>query len=243
MPQPINTIGISRKFIMTNKKITTGIPFLDQMLGGGYESDTMTVLYGPAGSGKTCMCILAALAQVQQQKKVFYIDTEGGFSTERLSQITPDAKVILSEMIFFTPVSFTQQREVFEKMRSLPMEKLGLIIVDTIGMLYRLELGQTDDIYGVNRELGRQISYLSEIARTRNVPILLTNQVYANFEERTEVKMVGGDILRYGSKCLIELKCYKNGVRKALLRKHRSIAEGGEVAYRMVQSGVEKIEE
>jgi hypothetical protein len=32
------------------------------MLKGGYESDTITVLYGPAGSGKTCLCILAALA-------------------------------------------------------------------------------------------------------------------------------------------------------------------------------------
>ena len=36
----------------------------------------------------------------------------------------------------------------------------------------------------VNRELGRQISYLNEIARKKDIPVLVTNHVYADFEEK-----------------------------------------------------------
>ena len=54
------------------------------------------------------------------------------------------------------------------------------------------------------------MAYLVEIARKKKIPVLITNQVYTDFDHRDEVKMVGGDLLRYGSKCLIELKTFHN---------------------------------
>jgi hypothetical protein len=39
------------------------------------------------------------------------------------------------------------------------------------------------------------------------------------------VNLVGGDILKYWSKCIIELK-NERGKRQAILRKHRSLKEG-----------------
>jgi DNA repair protein RadB len=92
----------------------------------------------------------------------------------------------------------------------------------------------------VNKDLGMQISYLSEIARRKNIPVLVTNQVYSSFEERENIKMVGGDILKYGSKCLIELQKGHNGIRKAVLKKHRSIAEDREAVFKIVNSGIEE---
>ena len=49
----------------------------------------------------------------------------------------------------------------------------------------------------------------------------MTNQVY-NWDK--ESKMVGGDILKYWSKCLIEM-INENGKKTAYLRKHRSLPE------------------
>jgi len=96
-------------------------------------------------------------------------------------------------------------------------------------MLYRLEVGKANDIYNVNRELGIQIGYLSHIARRINIPVIITNQIYADFEDKFRTNMVGGDLLKYQSKCLIELQKFKDSaVRKAILRKHRSIAENRE---------------
>ena len=95
-------------------------------------------------------------------------------------------------------------------------------------------------MYGINRALGQQISYLNEIARKKNIPVLITNQVYADFKNKNNVKMVGGDILKYGSKCLIELKNFKNGNRAAIMKKHRSIKQGKNIMYQIVNSGIER---
>ena len=147
----------------------------------------------------------------------------------------------MERIIFYRPTSFEEQQEAFEKLRKVVDDKVGLIVIDTISMLYRLELGKSDDIYEINRALGQQLAYLKEIARKKKIPILVTNQVYADFEEKGNVKMVGGDLLKYGSKCLIELKSFKNGMRAAVLRKHRSILEGKSFLFRIVETGIEEI--
>ncbi len=222
------------------KTIHTGSEVLDEVFKG-YEKDVVSTIYGPAGSGKTLLCLLAVIDVARSGKKVIFIDTEGGFSVERVKQLCEDYEKILENILFLKPVSFEEQKNCFEKLRNLVNEKIGLIVVDTVAMLYRLEMGKSDDVYGVNKELGQQISFLTEIARNKEIPVLLTNQVYADFDNRERVNMVGGDILKYGSKCLIELQCYKN-CRRAILRKHRSIEEGKLVDFNIVEKGIEGVE-
>lgn len=222
---------------MKIKRASTGVNELDDFLEGGFESDVVSTIYGPAGSGKTLFCMKTAISIVREGKKVIYIDTEGGFSVERLKQLDDDYDLLLKHLIFLHPTSFDEQKKVFEKLKKIVSDEVGLIVVDTIGMLYRLELGKSDQIYSTNKEMGLQISYLSEIARKRNIPVILTNQVYADFEVKDKVRMVGGDLLKYGSKCLIELK-RDNGKRKLVLIKHRSIKEGKELEFDIVKEGI-----
>ncbi len=225
-----------------DNKIPTGSKILDIMLDGGYEKDVITTIYGPAGSGKTVLCLLCAINIARTGKKVVYVDSEGGFSLERLKQIASsislDYKKILDYIVFLKPTSFAEQKKAFEKLKDIINEKIGLVVVDTIAMLYRLELGKSEDVQEVNRELGRQISYLTEIARKKSIPILVTNQVYTDFDNRDKVNIVGGDILKYGSKCLIELQITPNGNRRAILRKHRSIPEEKEIIFKIVEGGI-----
>jgi len=113
-----------------------------------------------------------------------------------------------------------------------------LIVVDGMAMLYRLELGdavhskEDEKIKQVNREVAKQMRCLAEIARKKKIPVLITNQVYGRFtkdeewkpEFEREFNIVGGDLFKYWSKCIIELK--KEGSRrKAVLLKHRSLGE------------------
>ena len=144
-------------------------------------------------------------------------------------------------MIFFNPVNFDEQKEIFETLRDMANENIGLIVVDSISMLYRLELGKSEEVYGVNSALGKQIAYLVEIARKRKIPVLITNQVYSDFDKRDAVKMVGGDLLKYGSKCLIEMKKFNN-CRGLVLRKHRYLPEGKELRFQIVEKGIEELE-
>jgi len=223
---------------MTNT-IPSGSKILDRMLNGGYEKDIITTIYGPAGSGKTVLCILSSVNMARNKKKVIYVDTENNFSIERLKQIAKyDYNKILGKIMFLKPTSFEEQKKAFDKLRKIVDKKIGLIIVDTIAMLYRLELGKNEGVYEINRELGRQISYLNEIARKKHIPVLITNQVYADFEDKDKVKMVGGDLLKYSSKCLLELQITPTGNRKCILKKHRSIEEEKEITFKIVEGGV-----
>ena len=225
-----------------NERLPTGSKVLDIMLNGGYEKDIITTIYGPAGSGKTVLCLLCSIIVARTGKKVVYVDSEGGFSIERLKQLysytSQDYKNILNNIIFLKPTRFEEQKKSFEKLKELVNDKIGLIIVDSIAMLYRLELGKGEDVQEVNRELGRQIAYLTEIARKNTIPVLITNQVYTDFDEKDKVNIVGGDILKYGSKCLIELQITPNGNRRAVLRKHRSIAEEKEIIFKIIEGGI-----
>ena len=222
--------------------IPTGSNVLDKMLDGGYEKDIITTIYGPAGSGKTVLCLLCAINIAMTDKKVIYVDSEGGFSIERFKQICnylkQDFNKILDEIIFLKPTTFKEQKKVFEKLKDILNEKIGLIIVDSIAMLYRLEMGKSEDIHEVNRTLANQIAFLTEITRTKHIPVLITNQVYSDFDDKDKVHIVGGDVLKYGSKCLLELQITPSANRRAILRKHRSIEEEKEITFKIIEGGI-----
>lgn len=221
-------------------RVSTGSSVLDDLLDGGLEKGVVTTVYGPAGSGKTNACLIS-MAAVAPGNKVIFIDTEGGFSVDRLRQIDPRYQEYKDNILIFKPTTFEEQKKVFTKLRELVNNReIGMVVVDSIAMLYRLELGKSHDVYNTNKELGIQIAELTELARKNMIPILLTNQVYSNFEEADKVNMVGGDILKYGSKCLVELEKAQGQARIATIRKHRSLPEGKEVAFTIKEEGFER---
>lgn len=219
-------------------KISTGSDVLDWLLEGGFEKEVITTIYGPAGSGKTNICLLCA--SNFSDKKVIYIDTEGSFSLSRFRQIADNYEEKLKNIIILKPTTFAEQKKAFGELRKIDHKNTGIIIVDSIAMLYRLEMGQTKNVYDVNKQLGMQLSALTEIARKNHVPVLITNQVYQDFEQKDKVNIVGGDLLKYQSKCLIELRKKEDGVRVAIIKKHRSIEENKEIKFTINNLGIEE---
>ncbi|MEM3127236.1 MAG: DNA repair and recombination protein RadB [Candidatus Woesearchaeota archaeon] len=219
-------------------KASSGSNDFDEFLYGGYETGIITAIYGPASAGKTLLCLLSAI-KAAKEKKVLFIDTEG-VSAERMKQLCKDEKVF-ENIIFFHPLTFNEQKNLFSSLPKM-INNIGLIIVDTISMLYRIAHASSQDYYEINRELSKQIGLLAEIARRQNIPVIVTSQVYSDFDQKDKVNIVGGDILKYGAKCLIELQAYRSNHRRAILRKHRSIGER-EVIFRIIEKGLEKIEQ
>jgi DNA repair protein RadB len=256
-------------------KIMTGSHDLNVWLEGGYEKGVITFFYGPAASGKSNFVTLAACHLAKKDKKVVFIDSEGGFSLDRVRQISggiPETsrfnklnldgaqepkqlkvlEMILKNIVIFKPTNFYEQKKVFLKLlKEYKSKNIGLIIVDSMVMYYRLELAEArkkgiEEVRRINLELSNQIRDLHEIARKGNIPVLVTGQVYLDFlnEEdwllgkEAEVNVVGGDILKYWSKCIIELK-NKNGRKKAIIKKHRSLPER-ELSFEICNEGVRK---
>ncbi|MEX0920698.1 MAG: DNA repair and recombination protein RadB [Candidatus Pacearchaeota archaeon] len=222
----------------SDSKISTGSFDLNKWLYGGYEKGVISMLAGPPASGKTNFVILAACSRAKKNQKVIFIDTEGGFSPERVKQIAGgEYEKILENILLLNPTNFEEQKKVFVNLLDkVKKEDVGMIVVDGMAMLYRLELGEAhklkdgEKVREINREVAKQMRILSEISRKQNLPILITNQVYNDFLSEEEWKkgvkpesnIVGGDLFKYWSKTIIELK-NERGKRKAILLKHRSL--------------------
>src|SRR3989338_4101287 len=171
---------------------------LDNLLLGGVEAGALTNFCGPPGSGKTNICMLAAISAVESGKKVIYIDTEGGFSFERFSQLAGEnTDKILSEIMFLEPKNFKEQEEVIRKCKSLVLKgDFGLVVLDSSVALYRLEYAETDDVMKANKTLGIHLSMLSAIARDFKIPVIITTHVYKKNDSET-LDVIGGDAIKY----------------------------------------------
>lgn len=234
-------------------KISTGNKAFNEWLNGGYEKEIITCFYGPYATGKTNFCLMALAELLKKGKRSVYIDTEASFSFERIKQIMGKdySKDRLKNVVIIKPTNFKEQIDAFNKLlRSVRDKQIDAIFVDSIVMLYRLELGlvkeegkeldkniEREKIRKVNLALARQLRLLSEIARKKKIPVIVTNQVYQDFEGN--LHMVGGDLLRYWSKCLIKLE-HLGDKRKAILVKHRSLPQK-EFTYRITEQGIEKV--
>ncbi len=214
---------------------------IDDLLGGGFETGIVTQLYGASGTGKTNICMQLAVECVRSGKKVIYIDTEG-FSAERFRQIAgEETKKIASDIVIYEPASMEQQYSAIVDLGKLMNEKIGLIILDSAALYYRLGLTQDDkgeENMALRRELVNQIGILHGIARRYDVAVVITNQVYKDVNTG-EICPIGGTALEHLSKTIIFLERTGISRRKATLQKHRSKGEGAHCEFMLTDKGVQ----
>lgn len=219
------------------ERISTGSEPLDELLNGGVEKGLITNIFGESGSGKTNVCVQVAAEVAESGEKIVYIDTEKGFSAERFTQMASDDA--LENIMLMEPVDFSEQEERVMALQGLvEEEEPSLIVIDSMVSLYRLQ-ATGDKVAEVNQRLSQQFSELSKIARKQNIPVVVTNQVYTSFDEN-ELELVGRDVPRYWSKCLVKLSTVDTGVRKAEIEKHRSLPEGRSVKFEIANKGLVK---
>ena len=215
-------------------RISTNSP-IDKILNGGIESGVITNIYGPAGTGKTNISMLTIKSMTE--KKVLFIDTEGGFSFERFLQI--GGEKYSKKLLLMEPLNWKDQCEKIEKIEPIiKNENIGLIIIDSLVTLYRLEL-DNENFQKINKDLANQYLILSQIARKYDIPVIVTNQVYGHGES---VEMTSNMIAKYWSKAIIELKkTDRDNHRIAILIKHRSLPEGQKIEFEITKDGMKPV--
>lgn len=219
---------------MEVKRVSTGSNPLDNLLEGGIEKGVISNFYGESGSGKTNVCIQICAEVAMNGGNIAYIDTEASFSAERFAQIASESDL---ENVFVKDVTDFQEQEKAVNSLQVMEQEINLIVVDSMVSLYRLKVngGNASE---VNNQLSEQLSKLSEIARNQDIPVVITNQVYSSFDDEGGLELVGSDVPKYWSKCLIQLS-QSDDSRVAEIAKHRSIAEGGKVNFEITDNGVE----
>lgn len=224
-----------------NYKISTNSS-IDELIGGGIEKGTITQIFGPPSSGKSNIALTLTVNVAKNNKKAIYIDTEGGISVERIRQIAKfDFSKIANNILVFEPTSFSEQNEdlkTIEFWLRNNHEDVDLLVLDSAVALYRVDDMKSSKL---NKELGKQMGILSKIARQYDIAVVLTNQIYNAFDDEgnNDIKAVGGTILQYWSKVILQLDLSDEpNHRIATLKRHRSIAEGKSVTFKITSRGI-----
>lgn len=224
-----------------NQKIPSNSS-LDALLGGGFEKGAITQIFGPPSSGKSNITLTLAVNVAQNNKKVIYIDTEGGISIDRVKQIAgSDFQRVANNIIVFEPTNFLEQNDTLKAIEvwlRKNHEDVDLLVLDSAVALYRVDDMKSSRL---NKELGKQMGILSKIARVYDIAVVLTNQIYSAFDDEgnNDVRAVGGTILQYWSKVILQLERGDEiNKRIATLKRHRSIPEGNQAVFAITSRGI-----
>lgn len=187
-------------------------------------------LYGPASAGKTTLCLMATATLAKEGKKIVFIDTEGGFNVERLSQIAGwNYLEILDKILLFKIKNFDDQCNKIEQLKRLV--NIDLVVIDTLSFFYRKVLNNNPQ--DINKCMDKQLKTLAELTR-KGVFVIMSNQVYADLKTNS-INIVGGDMIKNWSKRLIKL--VKEPYRTLILEKPNN----KELKINIVNEGIVKI--
>lgn len=224
-----------------NHKIPTNSS-IDNLLKGGFEKGTVTQIFGPPSSGKSNIALCLAVNVAKSGKKAIYMDTEGGISIDRIKQIAgSDFSQVANNIMVFEPTTFQEQGEnigAIELWLRKNHADTDIFILDSAVALYRVDDMKSSRL---NKELGKQMGILSKIARSFDIAVIVTNQIYNAFDDEgnNDIRAVGGMVLQYWSKVIIQLeRGEETNQRIATLKRHRSIGEGRQAVFRINSRGI-----
>jgi DNA repair protein RadB len=207
---------------------------IDDLLGGGIECKTITKIYGETGSGKTNICLQVSRECANNEKKVAYIDSEG-VSLERLNQMCKNYNYekIIKNILFYNPLSLEDQEKMIKN--AINIKDLGLIIVDTINLFYRINLEGDKD--GAMRSFTRQMANLQIAAREKDFHVIVVEQVYT--DKNGDIKPFTNRDTEHMIKTIIRLEKIGIGERQATIIKHRSQPEEKHTIFKITAIGLE----
>jgi len=156
--------------------IKTGLDKLDEILGGGLKSGTITDIFGASGTGKTQLALQIMLQSLSENNKILYQDTTGGFRPERLIEMT----MRQTDSNFLDKISVSRVTNVTEQQNSLEQitqSDFSLIVIDNVTDLFSFEYPKEEQILQKTTQFSKYMKRLSQIALETKIPILLTNMI------------------------------------------------------------------
>jgi len=203
-------------------KVTTGCIALDQLLGGGVETMSITEVFGEFRTGKTQLChTLCVTTQLPTSMnggngKVAFIDTEGTFRPERIKPIAErfglDPMAALDNVVYARAFTHEHQQELIVQIAAKMVEdQYRLLIVDSVTALFRVDYSGRGELAERQQKLGRMMSKLQKIAEEFNVAVFITNQVCADpgggaMFVADAKKPIGGHVLAHASTTRLSLR-------------------------------------
>ena len=246
-----STVALQKRKKLT--RITSGSKELDTLLGGGFESDSITELFGEFRTGKTQIChTLCVTCQLPKsdgggEGKAIYIDTEGTFRPEKLALIAErfglDPKETIENVYYARAYNSDHQQRLLVQVCALMCEqKFSLLIVDSATALYRTDYTGRAELSNRQISLGRFLRNLQKIADEHKIVVVITNQVVATVDGNAfggnDKKPIGGHIMAHACQTRLYLKKGLKQNRICKIYDSPSLPEG-EATYSITDRGID----
>ena len=207
-------------------KITTVAEGLDELLGGGVETQAITEFYGQYGTGKTQLILqLAVTVQLPEAQggldgHAVIIDTENTFRPERIVQMAQgldlDPEEVLNRIHVGRAYNSHQQMLMVEKARELAKEfPVKLLAVDSLTGAFRAEYIGRATLAERQQKINVHMHELARFGDLQNAAVAVTNQVHSKpdafFGDPT--RPIGGHIVGHTATFRIYLRRGKAGKR------------------------------
>ncbi len=231
-------------------KITTGSKKLDELLGGGVETQALTEFFGKFSSGKSQVGFqLSVNVQLPPEKgglegKVAFIDTESTFRPERIKQLAEakglDPQQVLENIFVMRVENSDHQILIVEKLENLlKKEPIRLIVIDSLTSQFRADYAGRGSLGERQQKLNRHVHTLQRLANKYNTAVYFTNQVMDNpgilFGDPTIP--IGGHVLAHAATYRVYLRKSKEEKRIARLVDSPSLPER-EVIFKVGAEGI-----
>lgn len=223
-------------------KLTSGSKELDKLLGGGFESGSLTEIFGEFRTGKTQLChTLCVTCQLSKEcgggcGKALFIDTEGTFRPEKLEPIAErfglDPETVISNVAYARAYSSDHQNKLLYQVCGLmAQDTYALLIVDSATALYRTDYSGRGELSARQMSLAKFLRNLQKIADEHKVVVVLTNQVVAkvdgtSFGGGNDKIPIGGHIMAHACQTRLSLKKMKGETRQCKIYDSPSLPEG-----------------
>jgi len=231
-------------------RITTSAKALDELLGGGVETQAITEFSGEFGTGKTQLAHQIAIdvqqpvAQGGLSGEVVYIDTESTFRPERIVDMAKGAGVdpeqALGRIHVARAFNSNHQMLLVGKAQELAREKpIRLLVVDSLTAHFRSEYVGRGELAPRQQQLNRHLHELLRFGDTYNAAIVVTNQVSSRpdvlFGDPT--RPIGGNIVAHAATYRVYLRKSKPPRRIARLIDSPNLPEG-EAVFSLTTEGI-----
>jgi DNA repair protein RadA len=207
-------------------KLNTCSKALNSLMGGGFETQAITELFGEFGSGKTQIAHQCAVTVQMKQKDgglngdVIIIDTENTFRPERIAQMAEaldlKTKDVLSRIHVARAFNSHHQMLLAERARDIAEDfDVRLLIVDSLTSHFRAEYVGRATLADRQQKLNRHMHDLLRFGDVNNAAVIVTNQVSAKpdafFGDPT--RPIGGHIVGHTATFRLYLRKSKGGKR------------------------------
>ena len=202
-------------------KIGTGCSNFDSILNGGFESGSITEVYGQYGSGKTQLSHLITVKTLLKNKKnkTIFLDSEGTFRADRLKDFAEANKLDIDEVLARIYVarahSSDHQMLLIDEVEKMVQkdDTYKLLVVDSLTSLFRSEFIGRGTLATRQQKLNKHLHQLLRIADIYNIIVIVTNQVMSDPAQYygDPTKPVGGNIVGHSSTFRIYMRPGKSG--------------------------------